>query len=136
MPIARPSIKACWITTEKTFATEVDAPVIQRFQHVFIQGVKIMTRKTTIPTRRGFGRTYWHLLAWIGWTCLVLGVSAMSLKDHESLQSLTTAVLSWPVGSADAEAAQRYGQIDAAPLMASPVAAEPNPGPAAIANYD
>ena len=118
------------------FTTEVGMPVIQLFQCAFIQGVKIMTRKTTIPTRRGFGRTYWHLLAWIGWTCLVLGVSAMSLKDHDAPHSLTTAVLSWPVGPADTELAQRYGQIDAAPLMASPVAAEPNPGPAAIANYD
>ena len=118
------------------FTTEVGMPVIQRFQCAFIQGVKIMTRKTTIPTRRGFGRTYWHLLAWIGWTCLVLGVSAMSLKDHDTPHSLTTAVLSWPVGPADTEVAQRYGQIDAAPLMDSPVATEPNPGPAAIANYD
>lgn len=114
--------------------------MLQRFEQLFIQefiqGVIIMTRKTTIPTRRGFGRTYWHLLAWIGWTCLVLGVSAMSLKDHESLHALSMAVISWPVGPADTEVAQRYGQIDHAPLMASPVAAEPNPGPAAIANYD
>jgi hypothetical protein len=109
---------------------------IQRFKRVFIQGSNIMNRKTTIPTRHGFGRTYWHLLAWIGWTCLVLGVSAMSLKDHDSLHGLTTAVLSWPVGPADNEVAPRYGQIDVAPLMASPVDDEPNPGPAAIANYD
>lgn len=114
----------------------MDALVIQRFQHVFIQGVKIMTRKTTIPTKRGFGRTYWHLLAWIGWTCLVLGVSAMTLTDNDAVYTITNAHFSWPVGAADSEAAQRYGQIDAAPLMASPIAAEPNPGPAAIAYYD
>lgn len=95
-----------------------------------------MTRKTTIPTQRGFGRTYWHLLAWIGWTCLVLAVSAMSLSDHDAVQTLTTTQLSWPVGPADSEVAQRHGPLDSAPLMASPVAAEPNPGPAAIANYD
>lgn len=95
-----------------------------------------MTRKTTMPTRSGFGRTYWHVLAWIGWTCLVLGVSAMSLKNRDALHPISTAHFSWPVGAADSEVAQRYGQIDAVPLMASPVAAEPDPGPAAIAGYD
>lgn len=95
-----------------------------------------MTRKTTIPTKRGFSRTYWHVLAWIGWTCLVLGVSAMSLKDHDAFHIPPAALVPWPVGPADSEVAQRYGQVDPAALMASPVAAEPNPGPAAIANYD
>lgn len=95
-----------------------------------------MNRKSTIPTQRGFARTYWHLLAWIGWTCLVLGVSAMSLEGHDSLSGLTTSALSWPIGPADKEVAQRHGQIDAALLMASPVAAESDPGPAAIANYE
>jgi hypothetical protein len=109
---------------------------IAAFLQVFIQGVNIMTRKTTIPTRRGYDRIYWHLLAWIGWTCLVLGVSAMSLTDNDALRTLTTTRFPWPVGPADSDVAQRYGQIDAALLMASPVAAEPNPGPAAIANYD
>jgi hypothetical protein len=109
---------------------------MQRLQNVFTQGVKIMTRKTTIPTQRGFGRTYWHLLAWIGWTCLVLGVSAMSLKNQDAAHAIATADLSWPVGPADADVAQRYGQTDPAALMASPKADEPNPGPAAIANYD
>ena len=95
-----------------------------------------MTRKTSIPTRPGFRRTYWHVLAWIGWTFLVLGVSAMSLKNRDALHTITTAHFSWPVGAADSEVAQRYGQIDTAPLMASPLAAEPDPGPAAIANFD
>ena len=95
-----------------------------------------MTRKTSIPTRPGFGRTYWHLLAWIGWTFLVLGVSAMSLKNRDALHTITTAHFSWPVGAADSEVAQHYGQIDTAPLMASPLAAEHDPGPAAIANFD
>ena len=66
-----------------------------------------MTRKTTIPTRRGLGRTYWHLLAWIGWTCLVLGVSAMSLKDHDAVATVTASHFSWPVGPADGDTAQR-----------------------------
>jgi hypothetical protein len=95
-----------------------------------------MTRKTTIPTRRGLGRPYWHLLAWIGWTCLVLGVSALSLKDHDSLHALTTAVLSWPADPAASEMAKRHGQVDVAPLMTSPAAAESKPGPAAVADYD
>ena len=95
-----------------------------------------MNRKTSIATRPGFRRTYWHLLAWIGWTFLVLGVSAMSLKNSDALHTITTAHFSWPVGAADSEVAQRYGQIDTAPLMASPVAAEPDPGSAAIANFD
>ncbi len=95
-----------------------------------------MTRKTSIPTRPGFGRTYWHLLAWIGWTFLVLGVSAMSLKNRDALQTITAAHFSWPVGAADTEVAQRFGQIDTAPLMASPVAAEPDPRSAAIASYN
>ena len=95
-----------------------------------------MTGKTSIPTRSGLRRTYWHLLAWIGWTFLVLGVSAMSLKNRDALHTITTAHFSWPVGAADSEVAQRYGQIDAAALMASPVAAEPDAGPAAIASYE
>ena len=95
-----------------------------------------MTRKTSIATRPGFRRTYWHLLAWIGWTFLVLGVSAMSLKNRDALHTITTAHFSWSVGAADSEVAQRYGQIDTAPLMASPLAAEPDPGSAAIANFD
>ena len=95
-----------------------------------------MTKKITIPTRPGFRRTYWHVLAWIGWTFLVLGVSAMSLKNRDALHTITTAHFSWPVGAADSEVAQRYGQIDTAPLMASPVTAEPDPGSAAIANFD
>jgi len=95
-----------------------------------------MNRKITIPTRPGFRRIYWHVLAWIGWTFLVLGVSAMSLKNRDALHTITTAHFSWPVGAADSEAAQRYGQIDTALLMASPVAAEPDPGSAAIANFD
>ena len=95
-----------------------------------------MNRKTSIATRPGFRRTYWHLLAWIGWTFWVLGVSAMSLKNRDALHTITTAHFSWSVGAADSEVAQRYGQIDTAPLMASPVAAEPDPGSAAIANFD
>lgn len=95
-----------------------------------------MTRKTSIFSRPGSGRTYWHLLAWIGWTCLVLGVSAMSLKNHNAIRTLTAAHLSWPVGPADSDVAQRYGQTDPSPLMASSVAAEPDAGPAAIANFD
>jgi hypothetical protein len=113
----------------------VDAP-IAAFQHAFIQGVNIMTRNTTIPTRRGLERTYWHLLAWIGWTCLLLGVSAMTLKEQDSLHTISTAYLSWPVGPADSEMAQRYAQTDPAPLMASPVATKLNPGPAAMDGCD
>ena len=78
-----------------------------------------MSRKTTIPTRTGFGRTYWHLLAWIGWTCLVLGVSAMSLKDHDALRTLTTAHFSWPGDAVESEVTRCYEQIDTAPPMAS-----------------
>lgn len=95
-----------------------------------------MTRKTTIPTRPGFGRTYWHLLAWIGWTFLVLGVSAMSLTNRDALQTITMAHFSWPVDAADSEVTHRFGQIDPAPLMASPVPAEPYPGPTAVVSYN
>lgn len=95
-----------------------------------------MISKTTLPTHRRFGGTYWHLLVWIGWICLVLGVSAMSLRDHDAVEALSTMHVAWPAGPADSEVARHHGQIDAAPLMASPLAAEPDPGPAAIANYD
>lgn len=95
-----------------------------------------MTRKTTLATRTGFRRTCWHLLAWIGWIFLMLGVSAMSLRNRDAFHTITAAHFLWPVGAADSEVAQRFGQIDAAPLMASPVAAEPDAGPAAIASYD
>jgi hypothetical protein len=124
------------MATGNPSANEVDVPPLQRFDHQFIEGVNIMRRRTIIPTHRGFARTYWHLLAWIGWTCLVLGVSAMSLQDQDSLRSLTTAALSWPVGPADKEVAQRYGQTDGSQMMPSPAPAEPNPGPTAIGNYD
>lgn len=94
-----------------------------------------MSRKSTLPTRRGFGRTYWHLLAWIGWTCLVFGVSAMSMTSSPSDYAMRVQLL-WPIGPLDVEAADHYGRIDHAPLMSSSVPAEADPGPAAIANYD
>lgn len=94
-----------------------------------------MSRKSTNSTQRGFGRTYWHLLAWIGWTCLVLGVSAVSMTGSHSDHAISVQLL-WPVGPLDPKAAGHYGQIDHAPLMSSSVPTEINPGPAAIANYD
>ena len=78
-----------------------------------------MTRKTAMPTRPGFGRTYWHLLAWIGGTFLVLGVSAMSLKDHDAVYTINTAHFLWPGDAADNEVARCYRQIDTALSMAS-----------------
>ena len=113
---------------------------MQYFNNIYLGNLfreeTIMTRKTSIPTRPGFRRTYWHVLAWIGWTFLVLGVSAMSLKNRDALQTITAAHFSWEVGAADTEVAQRFGQMVTAPLMASPVAAEPDPGSAAIASYN
>ena len=94
-----------------------------------------MSRKSTIPTRRGFGRTYWHLLAWIGWTCLVLGVSAMSMTGSHSDRAMPVQLL-WPVDSLDGRAAGHDGHIDHALLMSSSVPAEADPGPETIAKYD
>ncbi len=94
-----------------------------------------MSKRFTLPTRRGFGRAYWHLLAWIGWTCLVLGVSAMSMTGLHS-GSLASVSFPWPIAPADQDTSNRYGHIDHAPLMSSTTAAEPDPGPAAIGNYD
>ncbi len=95
-----------------------------------------MQRKTSIPSGSGLRRTYWHVLAWIGWTFLMLGVSAMSLKNRDALHALTTAQYLWPGGAADGKVALIYGPIDTAPSMASPCAAEPDRGSAAIASFD
>jgi hypothetical protein len=94
-----------------------------------------MSTISTQSPRRGPVRKYRHLLSWIGWTCLVLGVSAMSLTGPHAahVDSVSTA---WPIGPADPETANRFGRIDPAPLMSSNTPAEPNPGPAAIGNYD